>query len=207
MCAIIGVWDNVKPPFAARFNFYVKLNDIYTCVSCFRCGNIIWTPEDSHIIILNRQNDFQHPLNSDIQRALLTNEWIPGKILLTIERYKDPSTLGKIKKTGVYVNRTFSRMEDVRFEDPYAPNKASTMENKLVLLGEAPDLQQQQQQSSSLFNPTTPLESAVGEQPSYTVDSNNQGKKMSFVLPLSLFDQITSASIDIILWFRWRVSG
>ncbi|KAL9324274.1 hypothetical protein ACSQ67_009131 [Phaseolus vulgaris] len=174
VCAIIGVWDNVKPPFAARFNFYVKINDIYTCVSCFRCGNIIWTPEDSHIIILNRQNDFQHPLNSDIQRALLTNEWIPGKILLTIERFKDPSTLGKIKKTGVYVNRTFSRMEDVRFEDPYAPNKASTIENKLVLLGEAPDLQQQQQQSSSLFNPTTPLESAVGEQPSYTGDSNNQ---------------------------------
>ncbi|XP_068503019.1 disease resistance protein RPV1-like isoform X2 [Phaseolus vulgaris] len=174
VCAIIGVWDNVKPPFAASFNFYVKLNDIYMCVSCFRCGNISWTPEDSHIIILNRQNDFQHPLHSDIQRALLTNEWIPGKILLRIESEKDPSRLGKIKKTGVYVNRTFSRVEDVRFEDPYAPNKASTMENKLVLLGEAPDLQQQQQRSPSLFNPTTPLESAVGEQHSYTVDSNNQ---------------------------------
>ncbi|KAL9324276.1 hypothetical protein ACSQ67_009133 [Phaseolus vulgaris] len=132
VCAIIGVWDNVNPPFVASFNFHVK-------------------------------------------RALLTNEWIPGKILLRIESEKDPSRLGKIKKTGVYVNRTFSRVEDVRFEDPYAPNKASTMENKLVLLGEAPDIQQQQQQqSSSLFNPTTPLESAVGEQPSYTADSNNQ---------------------------------
>jgi len=183
VCAIIGVWDNVKPPFVASFNFYVKLNDISTCVSCFKCHNINWETEDSHIIILNLQNDFQHPLNSDIQRALLTNEWIPGKILLKIKPENDSSRLGEIEKTGAYVNRRFSRVEDVRFEDPYAPNKASTSENRLVLLDEAPDIQQQQQ-SSYLFNPTTPLESVVGEQPSITVDSNNQGK-MSFVFPLS----------------------
>ncbi|KAL9324275.1 hypothetical protein ACSQ67_009132 [Phaseolus vulgaris] len=119
VCAIIGVWENVKPPFVASSRFHVKLNDIYTCVCCFCGGNIIWTTEDSHIIILNRQNDFQHALNSDIQRALLTNEWIPGKILLRIEQQNDSSRLGKIEKTGVYVNRTFSRVEDVRFKDPY----------------------------------------------------------------------------------------
>jgi len=147
VCAIIGVWDDVKPPFLARFNFYVKVNDIYTCVSCFRCGNIKWTTEDSHIIILNRQKDFQHPLKSDIQRALLTNEWIPGKIVLKIQPECDSSRLGEIEKTGAYVNRRFSRVEDVLFEDPYAPNKASTMENRLVLLDEAPDIQQQQQLS------------------------------------------------------------
>jgi len=118
-------------------------------------------------------------LDSDIQRALLTNEWIPGKILLTIEPQYDSSRLGEIEETGAYVNRTLSSVEDVRFEYPYAPNKASTMENRLVLLDEAPDIQQQQQ-SSSLFNPTTPFESTVGEQPSSTVDSNNQGK-MSFI--------------------------
>jgi len=89
VCAIIGVWENVNPPFVARFNFHVRVNNIYKCVSCFSCGNINWTTEDSHIIILNRQKDFQHPLSSDIQRALLTNEWIPGKIMLRIEPEND----------------------------------------------------------------------------------------------------------------------
>ena len=162
MCAIVGVWDNVKPPFVVSLNFYVKLKDIYKCVSCLRCDNIKWTTEDSHIIILNRPNDFRHTLKSDIQRALLTNEWIPGKILFRIKPENGSSRWGEIKKTGAYVNRRFSRVEDVRFEDPYAPNKASTMENELLLLDETLDIQQQQQ-SSSLFNPTIPLESEISE--------------------------------------------
>lgn len=48
-------------------------------------------------------------------------------------------------------------MQDVRFKDPYALNKASAIENKLVLLGEAPKTQQQEQ-SFALFNLTTLLE-------------------------------------------------
>jgi len=108
-------------------------------------------------------------------------------------------------------------MEDVRFRDPYDLYKASTTENKLVLLSEASDTQQQEQ-SSPILNSTTPLESAVGEQPlnyvynnsdskesTSPVDSNNQGK-LSFVFPFLLFDQISSASIHIILWFRWSAS-
>ncbi|KAG2384961.1 Nucleobase-ascorbate transporter [Vigna angularis] len=188
VCAIIGVWDNVKPPFVAFFSFVVGVEkNIYKCVCCFRCGNIRWTTEDSHIIILNFQNDFQHTLNTDIQTVLLTNEWIPGEILLTTHPKSDLGKSGEIRRTGVYVNRTLSRMEDVRFEDPYDLNKASTMENKLVLLGEASDTQQQAQ-SSALFNLTTSLESVIGEQPlnyeynnsdskesASTVDSNNQG--------------------------------
>ncbi|XP_047149246.1 disease resistance protein Roq1-like, partial [Vigna umbellata] len=188
VCAIIGVWDNVKPPFVAFFRFVVGVEkNIYKCVCCFRCRNIRWTTEDSHIIILNSRNDFQHTLNTDIQTVLLTNEWIPGKILLTIRPKSDLGKSGEIRRTGVYVNRTLSSMEDVRFEDPYDLNKASAIENKLVLLGEASDTQQQAQ-SSALFNLTTSLESLIGEQPlnyeynnSYskesasTVDSNNQG--------------------------------
>ncbi|WVZ15812.1 hypothetical protein V8G54_013378 [Vigna mungo] len=187
VCAIIGIWDNVKPPFIVWFSFRVSVNNnIDDCVSCFCCGNICWTTECSHIIILNLQNDFQHPLNSDIQKALLTNEWIPGEILLRIHPQSDLRKSGEIRRTGVYVNRTLSRMEDVRFEDPYDLNKASTMENKLVLVGEASD-KKQQEQSSALFNPTTSLESVIGEQPlnyeynnsdskdsASTVDSNNQ---------------------------------
>ncbi|WVZ13749.1 hypothetical protein V8G54_011315 [Vigna mungo] len=175
VCAIIGVWDNVKPPFAADFRFFVGVKEnIYKCVCCFRCSNIGWITEDSYIIILNLQNDFQHPLNSDIQKVLLTNEWIPGKILWRINPESDSSKLAEIRRTGVYVNRTFSRMEDVRFEDPYDLNKASTMDNKLMLVGEASHTQQQEQ-SSALFNPTTKLESVIGEQPlNYVYNSDSK---------------------------------
>lgn len=67
-------------------------------------------------------------------------------------------------------------MEDVRFRDPYDLYKASTTENKLVLLSEASDTQQQEQ-SSPILNSTTPLESAVGEQPLNYVYNNSDSKE------------------------------
>lgn len=69
----------------------------------------------------------------------------------------DSCKLRELKRIQVYENRTFNIMQDVRFKDPYALNKASAIENKLVLLGEAPKTQQQEQ-SFALFNLTTLLE-------------------------------------------------
>ncbi|RDX76240.1 TMV resistance protein N, partial [Mucuna pruriens] len=134
-CAVSGVLDNIKPPFHVKLNFFARINDVDICVSCFCWYNVICISENDHIFMFNLQNHFHNPMNSDIGRALKRNEWIRGNVSFVMTH--SHSLGGVIKWTGVYVNRAFSRMENVRFTDPNAPNK------KLVLLDEAPEIGEQ----------------------------------------------------------------
>lgn len=144
-------------------------------------------------------------MNSNIGRALKTNEWIHGTVsfVMTAPEKYSHVLKGVIKWTGIYVNRKFSRMENVQFTDPNSPNNTSDVENKLVLLDMAPDIQQQQQ-SLALINSTIKLGSEIGEQPLNYVSSNSQSQeqassidsfnvqgKQSFVLSIFHFSQFS----------------
>ncbi|TKY44961.1 Disease resistance protein [Spatholobus suberectus] len=64
-------------------------------------------------------NNFTYPMKLDQGRLVSENEWSYGEVLFVIPPYSGCS--GSIKWTGVYVNRTFTTMEDVRFSNPYPP--------------------------------------------------------------------------------------
>lgn len=64
------------------------------------------------------------------------------------------------------------------------------MENKLVLLDVAPDIQQQQQQSLALINSTIKLGSEIGEQTLNYESSNSQSQEQaSFIDSFNVQDE------------------
>lgn len=71
--------------------------------------------ENDHILMFSLQDHFHNPMNSNIGRALKTNEWIHGNVsfVMTAPEKYSHVLKGVIKWTGIYVNRKFSRMENV----------------------------------------------------------------------------------------------
>ncbi|XP_029126076.1 uncharacterized protein LOC114915446 [Cajanus cajan] len=120
-CVVLRVCDDIKPPYHMKFNFFISINDTGICVSCFSWGKVDCVSKNGHIFVLNLQPHFHHPLDLAIERALSTKEWIRGDVLITMGSEEDRS-LGVVEWIGVYVNRAFSSMEDVRFTYPYSPN-------------------------------------------------------------------------------------
>ncbi|KAK7380152.1 hypothetical protein VNO78_32609 [Psophocarpus tetragonolobus] len=55
----------------------------------------------------------------DHGKLVSENEWSYGEILFVIPPYSGSS--GSIRWTGIYVNKTLTTMEDVRFSKPYPP--------------------------------------------------------------------------------------
>ncbi|KAL2334425.1 hypothetical protein Fmac_015638 [Flemingia macrophylla] len=181
VCAISEVWDNIKPPFIVEFNFFVTINDNDLRVSSYSWTHKLCISENDHIFMINTQNHVCHPINSDIERALETNEWIRGKITFVFNAYSRKFQV--IKGVGVYVNRTFSRMENIKFTDPNT-SSTSDLGNQLVWLGEAADIRQQRQ---------------FKHMPSYSNSREaayDKGKASRF-LPLYLLAQFHSAFINV----------
>ncbi|KAL2334421.1 hypothetical protein Fmac_015634 [Flemingia macrophylla] len=145
VCAVSEVWDNIKPRFEVYFNFFVTTNDNDISVCEYAWWHRFRISENDHIFMINTKNYVCHPMNSDIERALETNEWIRGKITFVFNASEEDSRkLQVIKWVGVYVNRVFSRLENIRFTDPKT-SSTSDVGNQLELLGEAADIRQQQQ--------------------------------------------------------------
>ncbi|KAL2334423.1 hypothetical protein Fmac_015636 [Flemingia macrophylla] len=145
VCAVSEVWDNIKPRFEVYFNFFVTINDNDISVCEFVWWHRFRISGNDHIFMINTNQHVHRPMNSDIERALETNEWIRGKITFVFNAAQEDSrNLQIIKWVGVYVNRAFSRLENIRFTDPNTTS-TSGVGNQLVLFGEAPDIRQQQQ--------------------------------------------------------------
>lgn len=102
MCAVLGDWDNIEFPFHVNFILYVKINDTEKPF-----------PFDFNYIL---ETDHIFMLNLDSGRPISENGWSCGEVLFAIQPYSGCS--GTIKWTGVYVNREFTRMEDVQFTNP-----------------------------------------------------------------------------------------
>jgi len=113
VCAILGVLDNTERPFFVNFNFFVKLNDI-EIPFLFDFNYILDT---DHMFMFN---NFTHPMKLDSGGLVSENEWSYGEVLFVIPPNSGSS--GSIKWSGVYVNRTCTAMENVRFSNPYPPN-------------------------------------------------------------------------------------
>jgi len=121
VCFVSGVWDNIKPPFILKFNLFALINDIDYSVCNSESEHVIRLTKNDHMFMINTQHHFRHPINSDIGKALMTNEWIRGKVSFEMEAPNEDSHSlgGVIKCTGVSVNPEFSRMENVRFTEPF----------------------------------------------------------------------------------------
>jgi len=119
VCAVLGVLDNIDRPFHVNFNFYLKINDI-EIPFLFDFNYIL---ETDHIFMINY---FIHSMDVDTQCLISDNWWNEAEILFVIP--PDSVCSGTIKWTGVYVNQKFTRMEDVRFENPNANRHANPQE-------------------------------------------------------------------------------
>lgn len=133
VCAVFGFQDNsTMPPFIANFNFHVRINDTDLSGFSFPLYYKRCIPKDDHIIILKSQNPlqnpYQHSMISDIKRMLKTNEWIQGNVSFRIASEEDSGSWGVIKWIGVYVNRAFRRIENIRFTYPYPLNRVDDKE-------------------------------------------------------------------------------
>ncbi|KAK7380164.1 hypothetical protein VNO78_32631 [Psophocarpus tetragonolobus] len=185
VCAVSGVWENVTLPLHLSSHLLVRINDSDRCVSCMHVLHNVCISDNDHIFMFNLQ---ARHMNSDIERAFKTNEWIHGTVSFEMKgRKKHSHSLGLVKWIGVYVNRAMgaiSRMRDVRFTQPCPPNNTSDVGNKLMVLGEASDIQQQQQ-SLTLFKPKIQLSSEFREQPLNYEPSNSDLQERTSTIDVS----------------------
>ncbi|XP_061376474.1 uncharacterized protein LOC133318484 [Gastrolobium bilobum] len=121
--AVLGVVENIEDPFYVNFHFYVKINDIEIPFG-FDFNYIL---ETDHIFMFK---SFTDPKYWGQGGLLSENEWNYGEVLFVIP--PDSGCTGSIKCTGVHINRTFSRMEDVQFTNPY-PSKMTCYTNQSAL--------------------------------------------------------------------------
>ncbi|KAK7314805.1 hypothetical protein VNO77_33333 [Canavalia gladiata] len=157
VCAVLGVRDNMECPFSVNFDLYVKINGIERTV----LSDFNYILETDHIFMYNT---FTHAMFLDRGRPLSLNKWNYGEVFFVTP--PDSGCLESIKWTGVYVNRAFITMDNVRFTNPY-PHKNTCddscysnrdMGNQLTFLCEAPT---QQQQHLASFNPAIPMDSDI----------------------------------------------
>lgn len=136
-------WGEYGASFLLELKFFVKINDIEIPF----LFDFNYNLDTDHMFMFN---NFAYPMKLDHGRQVSENEWSYGEVVFFIPPYSGSS--GSIKWTRVYVNLTFTTLENIRLSNPHPP--------KTTHLGNS-DMRNQHDIQQASFNPVVSMDTSM----------------------------------------------